>query len=249
MRTGQNVIRPKIDKSNCIVVVPAFNEEKSLGSVLTGLVASGLRCVVVDDGSIDGTSNIARQFPVDLLRLPFNFGVGGALRVGFNFAVINKFEAAIQFDADGQHDHYEIDSLLREANASGADLVIGSRFRSTSIGLEISLSRRIAMRVLAAIASRYTGVRITDSTSGFRLVRRPLLTQFASQLPTHYLGDTFEALVLAGKSGYRVTEIPTIMSQRQFGSSSASRIEAVTLIARAVLAVVLGLSRPFTKNS
>jgi len=210
-----------------------------------GLVESGLRCVVVDDGSTDGTSDVARQFPVDLLRLPVNFGVGGALRMGFRFAVANNFEAAIQFDADGQHDHLEIKSLFREANASGADLVIGSRFRSTSLGQEISFSRRVAMRAMATIASRYTKTRITDSTSGFRLVREPLLGEFASHLPTHYLGDTFEALVLAGRAKYQVTEVATTMSNRAFGTSSATRIAAVSLIARAVLAVLFGLSQPF----
>lgn len=246
---GTNLVRPKIDSSNCIVVVPAFNEEKSLGLVLTGLVASGLRCIVIDDGSTDGTSNVARQFPVDLLRLPMNFGVGGALRLGFNFAVTNNFEAAIQFDADGQHEHYEIESLFREANASGADLVIGSRFRSTPWGQDISSSRRVAMRVLATIASFYTKTRITDSTSGFRLVRRPLLEEFANKLPTHYLGDTFEALVLAGRAKYQVNEVATRMSQRAFGTSSATRFAAVSLIARAVLAVLFRLSRPFESNS
>lgn len=237
--------RPILDSSNCIVVVPAYNEEKSLGSVLTGLVESGLQCVVVDDGSTDGTSDVARQFPVDLLRLPVNFGVGGALRMGFRFAVANNFEAAIQFDADGQHDHLEIKSLFREANGSGADLVIGSRFRATSLGQEISSSRRVAMRALATIASYYTKTRITDSTSGFRLVRGPLLGEFASHLPSHYLGDTFEALVLAGRAKYQVTEVATTMSNRAFGTSSATRVAAVSLIARAVLAVLFGLSQPF----
>ena len=246
---GQNLIRPKIDGSNCIVVVPAFNEEKSLGSVLAGLVESGLQCVVIDDGSTDGTSRIARQFPVDLLRLPVNFGVGGALRLGFKFAIANNFEAAIQFDADGQHEHHEIESLFREANASGADLVIGSRFRSTTIGQEISFSRRVAMSALASMATRYTNTRITDSTSGFRLVRRPLLEEFASHLPTHYLGDTFEALVLTGRAKYQVTEVATRMSKRAFGSSSASRFAAVSLIARAVLAVLFRLSQPFESSS
>lgn len=239
------MLRPTLDFSNCIVVVPAYNEEKSLAAVLSGIRDTGLRCVVVDDGSTDGTSDVARQFSVDLLRLPVNFGVGGALRMGFKFAVANNFAAAIQFDADGQHEHHEIESLFREANASGADLVIGSRFRSKSIGQEISFSRRVAMRALATMASRYTKTRITDSTSGFRLVRRPLLDEFANHLPTHYLGDTFEALVLTGRAKYQVTEVATSMSERAFGSSSASRLAAVSLIARAVLAVLFGLSQPF----
>jgi len=165
--------------------VPAYNEEKSLSEVLSGIVESGFQCVVVDDGSTDGTSKVARQFPVELLRLPVNLGVGGALRLGFKFAVVNGFDAAIQFDADGQHEHIEINQLLCKANACGADLVVGSRFRSSEIKHEISVSRRIAMRVLAVIATWYTDTSITDSTSGFRLVRRPLLDEFANHLPTH----------------------------------------------------------------
>ena len=237
-----------LNKPSCIIVVPAFNEEKSLGSVLTGIVESGYRCVVVDDGSTDGTSDIARQFPVDLLRLPINMGVGGALRLGFNFAVANNFDAAIQFDADGQHKHPEIESLLREANSSGADLVIGSRFRVARSNQETPFTRRVAMKVLARIASWYARTALTDTTSGFRLIRRPLLEQFAKHLPTHYLGDTFEALVLAGRAKYRVSEVATAMSKREFGTSSASRLTAISLIARAVLAVLFKLSTPFTDN-
>ena len=228
--------------------MPAYNEEKSLSEVLSGIVESGFQCVVVDDGSTDGTSKVARQFPVELLRLPVNLGVGGALRLGFKFAVVNGFDAAIQFDADGQHEHIEINQLLCKANACGADLVVGSRFRSSEIEHEISVSRRIAMRVLAVIATWYTDTSITDSTSGFRLVRRPLLDEFANRLPTHYLGDTFEALVLAGRARYQILEVPTKMSKREFGSSRASPFAAVALMTRAVLAILFRLSHPFTRN-
>lgn len=229
--------------------MPAYNEEKSIALVLSGLVQNNFRCVVVDDGSTDGTSDVARQFPVELLRLPINLGVGGALRLGFGFAVANDYEAAIQFDADGQHDHRDIELLIHEANLTGAELIIGSRFKAGRESYGISRSRRLAMRILAATASSYSGTEITDSTSGFRLVRRPLLIEFANHLPTHYLGDTFEALVLTGKANYRISEVGVTISPREFGTPSTSRFAAVLLIGRALLTVLFNLSRNFSSSS
>ena len=224
-----------------LIIVPAYNESASIAQVVGGIQSAGFQCVVVDDGSEDNTSQIANYCGATVLTLPFNAGVGGALRCGFRYAVENGFLAVIQCDADGQHQSHLFQDLIRTANETNADFVLGSRFLSSENTLDPHFVRRFAMWWLARIASRATGRRITDSTSGFRLIRRPLLDELAEQLPEYYLGDTFEALVVLGRAGYAVEEIGTAMAPRQSGVSSASNGRAIALIGKSLTTVLLGL--------
>ena len=170
-----------------------------------------------------------------------NLGVGGALQCGFNYAIRNNFEAVIQLDADGQHPVDVIPKLIDSANFSNADIVLGSRFLHSAIGMEISKSRRIAMWILRVFASRACKTKISDSSSGFRLIRNPLLAQFAKSFPSHFLGDTFEALVISGRKNYKVIEIPAQFKNREFGESSATSWASVLLIFRALVVTSFGL--------
>jgi glycosyltransferase involved in cell wall biosynthesis len=170
-----------------------------------------------------------------------NLGVGGALQCGFNYAIRNNFEAVIQLDADGQHPVDVIPKLIDSANFSNADIVLGSRFLHSTIGMEISKSRRIAMWILRVFASRACKTKISDSSSGFRLIRNPLLAQFAKSFPSHFLGDTFEALVISGRKNYKVIEIPAQFKNREFGESSATSWASVLLIFRALVVTSFGL--------
>ncbi|NBO57289.1 MAG: glycosyltransferase family 2 protein, partial [Actinobacteria bacterium] len=113
-----------------LVVVPAFNEAESLGSVVSRIREFGFQVVVVDDGSEDQTSDVARAAGARVLTLPINLGVGGALRCGFRYAIESGFVVVVQCDADGQHSPDHISSLIQALTESGASLVIGSRFRS-----------------------------------------------------------------------------------------------------------------------
>ena len=158
----------------------------------------------MSDGSIDATCDIAKEMNVRVLELPINLGVGGALRAGFRFAVREKFSAVVQVDADGQHPANEIGNLIEAANENDAHLVIGSRFLSGESSMKVGVIRRLVMRLLARSSSRATGINITDTTSGFRIICEPLLTKYSISFPTNYLGDTYVAVVAAGRSGYKV---------------------------------------------
>ena len=230
-----------IRSSDVLIVVPAYNEAATIAQVVTGIHSAGFSCVVIDDGSEDNTSLVAKHAGAAIISLPFNAGVGGALRCGFRFAVENGFTAVIQCDADGQHQSHLFADLIRAANETNADFVLGSRFLSSENTMDPHIVRRFAMWWLARVASRATGRRITDSTSGFRLIRRPLLDQLAEHLPEYYLGDTFETLVVLGRAGYAVEEIGTAMSPRQRGVSSASNGRAIALIGKSLSSVLLGL--------
>jgi glycosyltransferase involved in cell wall biosynthesis len=230
-----------LSKDNVLVIVPAFNEQESISAVLRTLLDNKYQILVVDDGSVDKTRSLAQEAGVDVLTLPFNLGVGGALRAGFKFAVRNQYRAVVQVDADGQHDASQIVSLIETANESGAHLVLGSRFQRSAESMTVPVVRRQVMRLLSALASRATGTTITDATSGFRLIQDPLLSEFAKVFPSYYLGDTYEALISAGKAGFVVREIPTVIVNRTHGTSSASTRQSVKFIFKSVVVAGLGI--------
>jgi glycosyltransferase involved in cell wall biosynthesis len=230
-----------LSKDNVLVIVPAFNEQESISAVLRTLLDNKYQILVVDDGSVDKTRSLAQEAGVDVLTLPFNLGVGGALRAGFKFAVRNQYRAVVQVDADGQHDASQIVSLIETANESGAHLVLGSRFQRSAESMTVPVVRRQVMRLLSALASRATSTTITDATSGFRLIRDPLLSEFAKVFPSYYLGDTYEALISAGKAGFVVREIPTVIVNRTHGTSSASTRQSVKFIFKSVVVAGLGI--------
>lgn len=227
-----------------LVVIPAFNEERSVGAVVAAARELGYPALVVDDGSYDRTSDSAGAAGAVVLRLPVNLGVGGALRCGFRYAVTHGYRVVVQCDADGQHDPAQISTLLDAMTEHDAQLVVGSRFAPGSGHYEAGRGRRLVMRRLARMASRRTGVTITDATSGFRAIGNSLLGAFASTYPTEYLGDTIEALARAGRAGYRVVEVPVKMRAREVGVSTASSVSSAWYLVRVVAAVWLQRYRP-----
>ncbi len=231
----------EISKDNLLVIVPAFNEAGSISEVLMELKPFGYNVLVVSDGSKDATPEIARALGVRVLELPLNLGVGGALRAGFRYAVKEKYKAVVQVDADGQHPADEIADLVAAANENGAHLVIGSRFLSEGTSMEVGITRRLVMRILARSSSRATGINITDTTSGFRIICEPLLTKYAISFPTNYLGDTYEAVVAAGRSGYKVIEIPAALRERTSGESTASIAQSVRFTVKGLVVAALRL--------
>lgn len=235
-----------LSKDNVLVIVPAFNEQESISAVLRTLLDNEYQVLVVDDGSLDNTRSIAQEVGVDVLTLPFNLGVGGALRAGFKFAVRHQYRAVVQVDADGQHDASQIINLIDSANEFGAHLVLGSRFQQSADSMTIPVVRRQVMRLLSAFASRATSTTITDATSGFRIIQDPLLSEFANVFPSYYLGDTYEALMSAGKAGYVVKEIPTVIVNRTHGTSSASTLQSVKFIFKSVVVAGLGIHARIT---
>jgi len=225
-----------------LVVVPALNEEGSVGSVVAALRAGGFDVAVVDDGSSDRTADLARAAGAAVLRLPFNLGVGGALRCGFRYAVDHGYDLVVQCDADGQHPPAQVRKLVEVRASSGAHLVIGSRFLPGAGAYELGGVRRRTMRLLSWMVRRFGKVAVLDTTSGFRCIAQPLLGEFARTYPVHYLGDTFEALLAAGKGGYRVIEVPVEMRERSHGTPSTSAFRSVVLVGRVVLVTLMGIS-------
>jgi glycosyltransferase involved in cell wall biosynthesis len=229
--------------SDVLVVIPAFNEESNVASVVTEVRREGFAALVVDDGSTDRTAEVAELAGAVVLHLPVNLGVGGALRCAFRFAVVNGFVTVVQCDADGQHDPAEIPRLLQTMADSHAELVIGSRF-TDGRPRDVGFGRRLAMAQLAHTASRETGAHITDATSGFRAIGGSLLGSFAANYPSEYLSDTVEALARAGREGHKVAEVAVRMRPRTSGLSSASTLSSMWYVLRVMSALRVQSYRP-----
>ena len=228
-------------QSDVLIVVPAFNEAASIGDVIRELKLHSYDVLVVSDGSTDITAEVARKNGARVLDLPINLGVGGALRAGFRFALSEGYLAVVQVDADGQHPANEIADLINAANAQQAQMVIGSRFISADTSMQVGYTRRMVMRILAHSSSKATGITITDTTSGFRIITQPLLGKFAQTFPTNYLGDTYEAVVAAGRAGYKVVEIPAALRERTAGKSTASIAQSVRFTFKGLVVALLRL--------
>jgi glycosyltransferase involved in cell wall biosynthesis len=233
------------DFHRTLVVIPAWNEAPSIGVVIREVQKNGFQVLVVDDGSLDGTAAEATAHGALVVSLPFNLGVGAALRCGFRFAVQTGYDIVVQCDADGQHPTDHIEHLINEIASSKAHMVIGSRFAHKGpTVMRVSFMRRIAMRMLSLSASRATGTRITDSTSGFRAIRQPLLGELAQKISPYYLGDTYEAVVSAGRAGYLVREIYAPIWERMHGESSARPLTAARKTLKVFLSVILNVTPP-----
>ena len=219
-----------------IVVIPAFNEEESLPAVLRQLreTVPEFDVVVVDDGSSDSTAAVVRAADVPCVSLPFNLGIGGALRAGYRFAAENGYDRAVQFDADGQHRADQI-GLLLAALDEGAHMACGSRFAAG--GYEVGKGRGLAMGLLRVGVRLLTGQRFSDTSSGFRAVQQPLLDVFATEYPVEYM-DSVETLVNACRAGYDVVEVPTLMLERAGGVPSQRPFRLAYHYARLVVALL-----------
>ena len=182
--------------------------------------------------------SVAREAGVYVAVLPFNLGIGGALRTGFAFAVRHGYERAVQFDADGQHDPLAVQLLLDRLD-DGADMVIGSRFaEGGAVTYEVSRMRRRAMRFLQWLVRVLVRQRFTDTSSGFRAFSRPMLEYFAATYPVEYM-DSVEALVLACNAGFRVEEVAVNMRGRTGGAPSTRRLKLVYYYVRLVVVLVV----------
>jgi glycosyltransferase involved in cell wall biosynthesis len=229
--------------SKTLIVMPAFNEEASVAEVVREVFLSNPDAVVlvVDDGSSDATSRVAREAGARVATLPFNLGVGGAMRVGFRFAVDNGFDAVVQIDSDGQHNPESVPALLRELET--ADLVLGARFAGEG-DYAVRGPRQWAMKSLAAILSRATHTELTDTTSGYRASGPRAVALFAEHYPAEYLGDTIEALVIAARSGLVVKQVPVSMRPRAGGVPSHNPVKSALYLGRAALALTFAFMRP-----
>ncbi|MGO4190901.1 glycosyltransferase family 2 protein [Arthrobacter sp. YAF17] len=230
------------DKNRILVIMPAWNEADCVGATVSEVLSldEPYDVLVVNDGSTDATSTIASHAGATVLNLPFNLGVGGAMRAGFKYAQRLGYKTVIQVDADGQHDPRNIREVLN--GLSNADISIGARFANRG-DYTVRGPRKWAMKFLAAVISGLAKTPLTDVTSGFRAGNERAIAQYLDHYPAEYLGDTIDSLVVAIRSGLTVTQVPVEMRPRQGGTPSHHPFKAAVYLGRSFFALAFALTR------
>lgn len=226
--------------SRRLVIIPAFNEARSLPGVLREVRAAApdFDVLVVNDGSADETSLVVRSEGCAVLDLCFNLGIGGAVQAGFKYAVEGGYDVAVQVDGDGQHPADQIQALSRPILEEGFDMVVGSRYLAPG-PYEGGRLRRLGNAVLSRMCSLLSGRRVTDSTSGFRAYGARALAYLAHRYPSDYPEP--ESIVLLARRGMRIAEVPVKMRERQYGSSSITGLRPLYYMIKVGLALVLDI--------
>lgn len=222
-----------------LIIVPAYNEAGNIRKTLKEILSLKLTCVVlvINDGSRDQTALEAKKAGVCVVSLPFNIGIGGAMQTGFQFALEENFDIAVQVDGDGQHDVAYLTKILEPVLCHQADMAVGSRFLPPNLGYQSSVIRRIGINFFARLISFLTGVKITDSTSGFRVYNRTMIKIFAQYYPHDFPEP--EAIVVAKSAGAKIVEVPVVMRQRQAGRSSIRYLYTLYYMIKVTFAILL----------
>lgn len=230
-----------------LIIIPCFNEALSAPALVAEVRASGLGMdfILINDGSSDQTVEVARDLGVPLIDLPCNLGVGHAVQAGFQYAVNQGYDFLVRIDGDGQHPPAEIPKLMSAAANPEVDLVVGSRFGSADQALISTRLRYAGIQVLAGFLSRICRSRISDPTSGFWLVKRPLFAYFAREFPTDYPEP--EGLAILRRQGYSFVEVPVRFRTRQAGVSSIKSWGTIYYALKVGLALVVDRVRPVNR--
>ncbi len=231
---------PKQHKPRVLVIVPAHDEAENIERVLDTLAvhAPWADVVVIDDASCDATAALARARGCPVVQLPCNLGIGGAMQTGYRYAWERGYEIAVQFDGDGQHRASLIEPLVQTIVVGRADVAVGSRLLE-GVRFRFHPLRFMGSWLLSRLVSLIAAQRITDPTSGFRAVSRPVMDFFRRHYPQTYLADTAEALVWAARRRFRIAEVPVRMRQRSGGQSAVSSIQGIWRTGCILLAVLV----------
>ena len=221
-----------------LVIIPAYNEEKSILKTCKSVMKYKYDFVVINDGSKDKTEEILKENNLNHICLINNLGIGGAVQTGYLYAKYHNYDMAIQLDGDGQHNPKYIKDLVDHMNESNTDMVIGSRFiNKKSSGFKSSASRRLGIKVISLFIKLCTGKKLYDTTSGMRLINKKLIDEFANNYPIEYPEPVSTAAIL--KKGYKVEEIPVEMEERSGGVSSIRAWKNIYYMINVCLSILL----------
>lgn len=221
-----------------LIIIPAYNEQESIKKTVEDIIekAPGFDYIVINDCSTDETKQICEEEKFNVIHLPVNLGIGGAVQTGYLYAARNGYDIAVQVDGDGQHDPQFLDQMATYMEKEHADMVIGSRFIDKE-GFQSSGARRVGIKYFTMLIKLLTGAKITDPTSGLRMVNREVIEFFAEEYPKDYPEPESVVAILRRKK--RVLEIPVIMRERSGGVSSISMKKSVYYMIKVSLAILI----------
>lgn len=221
-----------------LIIIPAYNESECIEATVRDIMenASDFDYVVINDCSTDDTQQICERNGFNIVNLPINLGIGGAVQTGYMYAMEYGYDVAVQVDGDGQHDPQFLRQMAEYLETHDADMVIGSRFIEKE-GFQSSWIRRLGIVYFTKLIKLCTGKTVTDPTSGLRMAGKRVIRLFADCYPKDYPEP--ESTVAALNQGYVVEEIPVIMRERQGGVSSITMKKSVYYMVKVTLAILM----------
>lgn len=225
-----------------LVIIPAYNESASIVNTVNDIKknAPDFDYVVINDHSKDNTLQVCKDAGLNVIDLPLNLGIGGAVQTGYLYACQNGYDIAVQFDGDGQHDAKYLNEMAETLVNEQADMVIGSRFIEKE-GFQSSFTRRLGIRYFTFLIKILTGQKITDPTSGYRMCNRKIIELFAGNYPKDYPEPETTTWILRKK--LKVLEIPVIMRAREEGVSSISLKKSFYYMFKVTMAIIIERTR------
>ena len=225
-----------------LVIVPAYNEAGNIEKTIRDIRehAADFDYIIINDCSADNTLEICREQGFHVASLPVNLGIGGGVQTGYLYALRNGYDIAVQFDGDGQHSAKYLGEMAEKLESEGLDMVIGSRY-ITKEGFQSTGLRRLGIRYFTMLIRLVTGKKITDPTSGMRMVNRSVITMFAAEYPKDYPEP--ESVTTLLKRRMKVEELPVLMNERECGVSSISMKKSVYYMVKVTLAILIAAIR------
>ena len=221
-----------------LAVIPAYNEAGNIERTVKDIMehAPSFDYIVINDCSKDATAEICERNHFNVINLPVNMGIGGGVQTGYLYALRNGYDIAVQFDGDGQHNAAYLEQMAELLEQEQLDMVIGSRY-ITGEGFQSTGMRRVGIRFFTRLIRLLTGKKITDPTSGMRMINRETIKIFAEEYPRDYPEP--ESVVTLLKRGKKVKELPVLMRERKEGVSSISPVNAVYYMIKVSVAILI----------
>lgn len=221
-----------------LIIIPAYNESECIEATICDIMknAPDFDYVIINDCSTDDTKEICERNGFNIVNLPINLGIGGAVQTGYMYALEYDYDVAVQVDGDGQHDPQFLCEMAKFMETHDVDMVIGSRFIEKE-GFQSSWIRRIGIVYFTWLIKLCTGKTITDPTSGLRMAGKKVIRLFADCYPKDYPEP--ESTVAALNHGYKIEEIPVIMRERQGGASSITMKKSIYYMIKVTLAILM----------
>ncbi len=207
-----------------LLIIPAYNEEENILNTYNKIKEYNKKnddkydVIVINDCSLDNTSEICHKNNIPVIDLLHNLGIGGAVQTGYKYAYKNGYDIAVQFDGDGQHNINYVKNIVDPIKKGEADLVIGSRFIEDIDTFKTTWLRRVGIKVISCFMKVITGKKIIDTTSGFRACSKEIIKDFSISYPPEYPEPVTTAEII--RKDYKVKEIPVEMNERTAGVSS-----------------------------
>lgn len=217
-----------------LIIIPAYNESGNIEHVVNNLKKNFPKFdyVIINDGSKDNTAEICKKNKYNFVDLPVNLGLAGAFQTGMKYAWQNGYDAAIQFDGDGQHRPEYIEPMIKEMEKSGADIVIGSRFVTERKPFSL---RMLGSNLISFLILLTTFHKIKDPTSGMRLYNRKTLDEYANRINYGPEPDTLAYLI---NRGCKVREVQVTMDERIAGVSYLNMWSSIQYMFRMCISIV-----------